>query len=248
MLNYYKEADKMLEFITNYLKSAEFFDFLIQLMRVAIALSCGLLIGYERTNRGKGAGIRTHSIVAIGACLMMIISQYGFDSFFKSFDVEGVSLSFDPSRVAAQIVSGIGFLGTGMIFIQKDKITGLTTAAGIWATAGIGMAIGCGMYGIGICSTLLLVIVQFILHKIARFNQSTSKKDLSFIMKDDTDNVLFVINTLKEYDVTPIEIEYKRLGRGELELNISAQYGRDADLESITEKLYEDKEITTVRL
>ena len=232
--------DKIINFITD--------GFGIQLMRVMIALLCGLLIGYERTNRGKGAGIRTHSIVAIGACLMMMISLYGFDGFFKSYDIEGVSLSFDPSRVAAQIVSGIGFLGTGMIFIQKDKITGLTTAAGIWATAGIGMAIGCGMYGIGIAATLLLVIVQFILHKIARFYQTSNKKDLSFVMKDDTDNVLFVINTLKEYDVTPIEIEYKRLGRGELELNISAQYGRDADLESITEKLYEDKEITTVRL
>lgn len=238
----------MLDKILSYFTSPDFISLLVRLMRIVISLFCGLLIGYERTNRGKGAGIRTHSIVAIGACLIMIISQYGFDGFFESYDVEGVALSFDPSRVAAQIVSGIGFLGTGMILIQKDKITGLTTAAGIWATAGIGMAIGCGMYTIGIAATVLIVIVQFVLHKVARFNLAAYKKDISFVMRDDTDNVLYVISTLKSFNVVPLEIEYNRRESGELELRISVQYNRKTDLKELAQKLYEDKEITAVKL
>ncbi len=238
----------MLDKIINYFTGPDFANLSVQLLRVVIALFCGLLIGYERTNRGKGAGIRTHSIVAIGACLMMIISEYGFDAFFASHAIEGVSLSFDPSRVAAQIVSGIGFLGTGMILIQKDKITGLTTAAGIWATAGIGMAIGSGMYGIGIATTVLLVIVQFVLHRIAKFNQNAYRRELSFVMTDDTENVLYVINTLKSFNVSLHEIEYKRLDNSELELNVSVQYTGKTDLKGIAEKLYGDKDITTVKI
>lgn len=238
----------MFDKIISYFTGSDFTALAVQLLRVVISLLCGLFIGYERTNRGKGAGIRTHSIVAIGACLMMIISQYGFDSFLESYAIDGVSLSFDPSRVAAQIVSGIGFLGTGMILIQKDKITGLTTAAGIWATAGIGMAIGCGMYAIGIAASLLIIIVQFVLHRIAIFNQNDYKRKLSFVMTDDTDNVLYVINTLKSFDVEPVEIEYNRRENGELELIISVQYSRKTDLKSLAEKIYEDKEITTVKI
>lgn len=129
------------------------------LLRILIAALCGAAIGYERKNRHKEAGIRTHILVAVGAALMMIVSKYGFDDILAN---KGVGL--DPSRIAAQIVTGVGFLGAGIIFVRNHIVNGLTTAAGIWATSGIGMAVGSGMYLIGIISAFGVVIVQIILH------------------------------------------------------------------------------------
>lgn len=134
------------------------------LARLLGAGLCGAAIGYERTARLKEAGIRTHLIVAMGASLMMIVSKYGFDDVIV---LDGVAL--DPSRVAAGIVSGVGFLGAGMIFVRDRNITGLTTAAGIWATAGIGMAIGSGLYIVGVLGTAMIYVIQIILHRQRRW-------------------------------------------------------------------------------
>lgn len=130
------------------------------IIRMLVAGLCGLVIGYERKNRAKGAGVRTHFMVAIAAALMMIVSMYCFNDPHLP---EGTR-SADPTRIAAQIVSGVGFLGAGMIFVHKNTISGLTTAAGIWATAGIGMAIGSGMYIIGVVATVFIIAAQYILH------------------------------------------------------------------------------------
>lgn len=125
-------------------------DFVI---RLAVAGLLGALIGLEREFRAKEAGLRTHFLVAVGSALMMIVSKYGF------FDLLSNShTSFDPSRVAAQVVSGVGFLGAGTIILQRHVVRGLTTAAGIWATSGIGLTIGAGMYVIGISGTILALI------------------------------------------------------------------------------------------
>ena len=102
------------------------------------------VIGLDREYRAKEAGYRTHFLVSLGSALIMIVSQYGFMEVVK---MEGIDL--DPSRVAAQVVSGIGFIGAGTIIFQKQIVRGLTTAAGIWATSGIGLAIGAGMYWLG---------------------------------------------------------------------------------------------------
>ena len=116
------------------------------ILRLLLAGFLGALIGAEREYRAKVAGTRTHLLVAIGAALMMIVSRYGFEG-------QG-----DPSRVAAQIVSGIGFIGAGAIMVNKHAVHGLTTAAGIWVAAGIGMAIAAGLYAVGIASTVLSLV------------------------------------------------------------------------------------------
>ena len=107
----------------------------------------------EREYRAKEAGYRTHFLVALGSALMMIVSQYGFMEVLKT-DL----IRLDPSRIAAQVVSGIGFIGAGTIILQKQIVRGLTTAAGIWATSGIGLAVGAGMYAVGISATLLVLL------------------------------------------------------------------------------------------
>lgn len=126
-------------------------------LRIVIATVCGSVVGLERSWRFKNAGIRTHSMVACTAALLMIVSKYGFadlsngDVFFPG--VRGG----DPARIAAQVVSGVSFLGAGIIYRDRNFTTrGLTTAAGIWAVSGIGLAVGSGMYLIGIFTTVLL--------------------------------------------------------------------------------------------
>ncbi len=121
---------------------------------ILLAGVLGLMIGLERKFRSKEAGIRTHTIVCISAALFMVISQYAF----------GSSTDFDPARIAAQIVPGIGFIGAGMIVYRKNSVHGLTTAAGVWATAGVGMACGGRLYVVAVLSALLLIFFQFVLH------------------------------------------------------------------------------------
>ena len=123
-------------------------------IRLLVASACGLLIGVERELRAKEAGVRTHFLVSFGSALFMIISVYGF---LSTKDVDGIR-DADQARIAAQIVTGIGFIGAGTIMVNRGSITGLTTAAGLWVAAGIGMAVGCGMYFLGILSTLLVLV------------------------------------------------------------------------------------------
>ena len=115
-------------------------------LRLALAGVLGGVIGAEREYRGKVAGTRTHLLVALGSALMLLVSQHGFGA-------QG-----DPGRVAAQIVSGIGFIGAGAIMVDRQSVHGLTTAAGIWVAAGIGMATAAGLYGLAIATTILALI------------------------------------------------------------------------------------------
>ena len=133
----------------------------IWVIRIMIAAFCGCLIGYERSSRNKGAGVRTHAILALGSALIMLVSKYGF------IDINEI----DGSRIAAQIVSGVGFLGAGVIFVKNGNVSGLTTAAGMWATSGVGMCIGAGLYDIGIITTIILFHRGFFL-KVTQNNQN----------------------------------------------------------------------------
>lgn len=127
-------------------------DFII---RMLVAALVGGVIGYERELRGKVAGIRTHVLVALGACLFMIISQYGFTGADK----------FDAARVAASVVGGLGFLGGGII-MKNRHVSGLTTAAGIWVTGAIGMAAGAAMYELAVLGAFLLLICAEAAHHL----------------------------------------------------------------------------------
>ena len=123
--------------------------------RILLSGLLGIVIGTERSRRQKEAGIRTHFIIAVSAALLMIVSKYAF------LDV-GLG---DPARIAAQVVSGISFLGAGVIFRQKASVKGLTTAAGMWGTAAVGLAVGAGLYWVGGFVAASLVSIQVILHR-----------------------------------------------------------------------------------
>ncbi|MGO0673848.1 MgtC/SapB family protein [Citrobacter werkmanii] len=131
------------------------------LLRLILASFLGGIIGLERQIRAKEAGVRTHILIGIGSAMFMIVSKYGF------YDVIGHEhIGLDPSRIAAQVVTGVGFLGAGNILVQKQTIRGLTTAADVWVTAAIGLVIGSGMYEVGIVGTIMALIVLEFFRKL----------------------------------------------------------------------------------
>jgi putative Mg2+ transporter-C (MgtC) family protein len=131
--------------------------------RLALALALSAAIGLERELAQKSAGLRTYTLVGLGSALFMLISKYGF------FDVlEPKTVVLDPSRVAAQIVSGIGFIGAGLIFVRRDSVRGLTTAAGVWLTAAVGAACGASLPVLAIATTVAYFAVVFGLAPLAR--------------------------------------------------------------------------------
>ena len=138
--------------IMEYFTSGAFLAEARILLDLLLSVILGFAIGFERKIRSKEAGIRTHTIVCAGAALMMVVSIHAFGG------------KADAARVAAQIVSGVGFLGAGMIVYKQHEVHGLTTAAGVWATAGVGMACGGQKYTIAIGATVILIVVQLIFH------------------------------------------------------------------------------------
>lgn len=185
------------------------------MIRLLAAALCGGIIGFERKNRLKDAGVRTHLIVSLGSALMMIVSKYGF------FDVVVFdSISLDASRIAANIVSGVGFLGAGIIFVRGMTVSGLTTAAGIWATSGVGMAIGAGMYTMGGFSTLLIVVVQILLHKHFKVLQPAVGEQLLLRLADDPNALSGLRRQIAELSIEILSFKVERNDR-DLDVELS---------------------------
>ncbi len=149
----------LLAFIKNIASQPQF----VYSLRILIAVLCGAALGLERTIRAKEAGIRTHSILAGGAALFMILSKYAF----FDLSIGGGLQGFDPTVIACYIIDGAGFLCAGIIFskVNRDTVSGMTTAAGVWATAAVGMACGCGMIALGVLFTLHLLLNHWILSR-----------------------------------------------------------------------------------
>ena len=172
-------------------------------LRLVIACVCGAVIGLERSRRFKGAGIRTHIIVCCGAALMMIVSKYGFADLINiAGEAFGGVRTADPARIAAQVVSGISFLGAGVIFKNKGAVKGLTTAAGLWVTAGIGLAIGGGMFIIGIIATVIVAVLQVIMHKFKIGEDSFNAYQIQFEVQDSEEFRTLFEAQMKKWEAT----------------------------------------------
>ncbi len=192
------------EFLSSF-KIESVFPYFLALITAVI---CGAAIGVERTLRQKEAGIRTHTIVALGSALIMIVSKYGFFDIINMTGIEG-NVNLDGARLAAQVVTGISFLGAGII-VYKGTVKGLTTAAGVWTTAGIGLAAGAGMYGIAIYSTLILLIVQIVVHKLLPI-ENTSTTSVSMKLVNEAEAVEEITKIFKEnkYEIISTSVELK---------------------------------------
>ena len=155
-------------------------------------------MGFERSKRLKEAGVRTHCVVAISSALFMIVSKYGFadmssDAIMEMFGSRGA----DTSRIAAQVVSGISFLGAGVIFKNGNVVRGITTAAGIWATAAIGLTVGSGLYIFGIAATVIIMVVQMVMHKFPVGNDAFNTNEILITMIDSPESRKFISTDMK---------------------------------------------------
>jgi len=180
------------------------------MLRLLVAGILGAIIGLDREYRAKEAGYRTHFLVSLGSALIMIVSQYGFQEIIKEN-----SVTLDPSRVAAQVVSGIGFIGAGTIILQKQIVRGLTTAAGIWATAGIGLAVGAGMCAIGIATTVLTLIGLELLSYI--FKSVGMKSSMIAFSTNNKDTLKQIADRFNSKDYMIVSYEMQTLHPGEME-------------------------------
>ena len=203
-------------------------------LRLAVAMLLGGVIGFEREYRAKDAGFRTHFLVALGSALFCIVSQYGF-----GFELK------DSSRVAAQVVSGIGFLGAGTIIFQKNVVRGLTTAAGLWVTAAIGLACGTGMYLPAVVTTLMVLVGLEILSVIIP-RVSTSVVILSFSATSQ-ESVKKAVREVRRNCLDIISYELKELKTSQgviFEANLSMKVKRDNRNEKLIEYLNEFDDVT----
>ena len=181
-------------------------DFFI---RLVLASLFGAMIGLERELRAKEAGTRTHFLVAMGSALFTILSQYGFDAALKDY---ASFASFDPSRIAAQVVTGIGFIGAGTIIFQKHVVRGLTTAAGLWVTSAIGMTAGAGLYALALTSTVLVLLC------LEAVNYVTSRFGVKKIMVTfSTEKHETVKSLLKELQQEGIDFDSYQMHRSKSE-------------------------------
>lgn len=182
----------------------QFWDFVLRLLAAGLL---GGLLGLERMLRAKEAGIRTHFVVALGSALFMIISQYAFEG-----------QHFDASRVAAQVVSGIGFIGAGVIIFQKNVVRGVTTAAGLWVAASIGLACGAGMYAISAVAALLVIICLEAMHFVTLHHTErlvTIKADMS-----SPEELEKTLDMFKDRKIT-VESYSIKDGRGVFEIRVT---------------------------
>ncbi len=212
---------------------------LIFVFRILIAGFCGAVIGYERSKRKKEAGIRTHIVVALGAALVMVVSKYGF------FDVlsmhEGVSL--DPSRIAANVVSGISFLGAGVIFFRDVTIKGLTTAAGIWATAAIGLAIGAGMYLVGIVTAGMIILMQYIMHKYLSRMDAPVYETISVTYEGIPDGIERLKSLLQERGIKIDSTSFAKNNDGTFTVTLEVYHRKNASYTDLWDILSENPHI-----
>lgn len=181
-------------------------------LRLCVAGLCGTVIGLDREYRVKDAGFRTHFLVAMGSALMMLVSQYGFSDILSAVP----EVKLDPSRIAAQVVSGIGFIGAGTIIIHRQLVRGLTTAASLWASAGIGLASGAGMYLVAGAATVLTLIGLEGLNLVFR---RLGQRRIMLVFSAADRNVLNeAFNRLKseDYTVLSYEVTAERSGGGML--------------------------------
>ena len=198
-------------------------------VRLVLALVLGGLIGLERESMGRPAGFRTHILVSVGSALIMIMSAYAFADTFGG--------RYDPARIAAQVVSGIGFLGAGTIMREGANVRGLTTAASLWTVAGIGLTVGSGFYFAAVLTTFLVVLTLVVLNQLEWNYLSTKHEVMTLLIQDTPGQLARVFAVLAKYDVDVFNVQLSSDDTGEakldLEVEISPKFSRVKIIEEL---------------
>ena len=224
-------------------------DLLGYFLRIAVATLCGVIIGLERTKRSKEAGVRTHCIIACASALIMVISKYGFaDMVDAAGNALAGSRGVDPSRIAAQVVSGISFLGAGVIFKNGNTVKGLTTAAGIWATAGVGLACGAGMYSVALIVTALILLAQMLMHKFSIGNDAYFNGEIRITMVDTPEIRAALKAKQKELGVRIINTHITACDDNTLKLVLQVRLKQDIPFKDVMQFIDQHPEIKSISI
>ena len=193
--------------ITEWLDSMSDFSTASVIFRLCLATICGGLIGIDRGRKRRPAGFRTYMLVCIGASLTMLISQY---------TREVLGIATDVTRLGAQVINGIGFLGAGTIIVtRRQQVKGLTTAAGLWASACMGIAIGAGYYVAAVSACLLIMLVLIVLSKLEVRIMASARTMTVSVGYDTNDDIVQIIDTLKAKKVHIVDLEIVKMASGE---------------------------------
>jgi putative Mg2+ transporter-C (MgtC) family protein len=195
-------------------------------VRLVLALVLGGLVGIERESTGRPAGFRTHILVSTGSALIMIVSAYAFPS-----------VAHDPGRIAAQVVSGIGFLGAGTILREGANVRGLTTAASLWTVAGVGLTVGAGLYFPAVLGTILVVLTLVLLNQLEWKYISTKHEILTLVIQDTPGQLARVFAVLAKFDVDVLNVELSGDDTGEAKLDLQVDISPKHSRVSIIEEL-----------
>jgi putative Mg2+ transporter-C (MgtC) family protein len=187
-------------------------------LRFVLAVICGGLIGIEREHKHRPAGFRTHILVCLGAAATTLTGQY----LLTLSDLMNLPVSSDPARLGAQVISGIGFIGAGTIIVtRRREVKGLTTAAGLWTSAIIGLAIGVGYYEVAVYATFLILITEILLSRLDWFLLSHAKNINIYVEYTEVDNLTEIMSEIKRREISITDVEVAK-ARGETEHRISA--------------------------
>lgn len=181
--------------------------FVTIMIRVLIALVLSGLIGFERELKNHSAGFRTHILVGVGSCLMMLLSLYGFEEVIN----DSANIRFDPARIPSYVISGIGFLGAGTIMVNGMTIRGLTTAASIWAVAGLGLVVGIGMYPTAVFTTLVILLSLVFLNNFEKLFKRGVHSNLIEIVALPGLQINNIVSIFESFDLTIKKVEIERV-------------------------------------
>lgn len=187
-------------------------------LRFVLAVICGGLIGIEREHKHRPAGFRTHILVCLGATATTLTGQY----LLTLSELASMPITSDPARLGAQVISGIGFIGAGTIIVTKRReVKGLTTAAGLWASAIIGLAIGVGFYEAALYATFLILVTEILLSRLDWFLLSHAKNINIYVEYTNVDNLTEIMSEIKQREISVVDVEIAK-ARSETENRISA--------------------------
>ncbi len=215
----------------------------LAIFRIMLSLFLGSCIGIERKRKGQMAGLRTFSLISMGACIAMILSIYVCQSTVGP-------LRGDPSRIAAQVLSGIGFLGAGAIIQMKGSVRGLTTAAGIWIIATIGMSVGCGLYLMSVAATVLVLFVLTLLERIEhRVNVGNEARTIRLKVRGIVRSIDPYRAVLSRFDIhlSKVYVEYD-YDKQETRLNLLVLIHEQGDMIDVFDALHEVMPTITISL
>ncbi|WP_079525063.1 MgtC/SapB family protein [Halobacillus hunanensis] len=212
-------------------------------IRLLIALVLSGIIGFERELKNHSAGFRTHILVGIGSCLMMLLSLYGFEHFINKYD----NVRFDPSRIPSYVISGIGFLGAGTIIVNGMTIRGLTTAASIWTVAGLGLVVGAGMYDVAVLATILVLLSLIFLNNLEKKYFSSYFKNSYVLITDERIETGKLLGIFDDKGIELQRIEIENLNNRTKSILIHINKGQEFNDATLIERLSNVENVIQVK-